>query len=366
VAPARSWLAPRADRLKILTIVGARPQFIKAAAVSRPLRERHEEILLHTGQHYDSDMSDIFFRELNLPAPDIELGVGSGTHAAQTAAMLVGIEKAIADTRPGAVMVYGDTNSTLAGALAAAKLQVPVAHVEAGLRSFNSAMPEEINRVVTDRLSALLLCPSGAAVANLAREGIVDGVHEVGDVMADVLRAFADGSNDAAPLAALGVTPGSYVVATIHRAENTDDHSRLIAILDALDASPHRVLLPLHPRTRAALAGPGRPPRAVSFIDPLGYPAMMALVRNARAVVTDSGGLQKEAYWLRVPCITVRDQTEWVETVASGWNTLAGADAARITTALAAATRPERHEPLYGDGHAAGRIVQALEMRLAS
>lgn len=332
------------------------------AAVSHRLRARHREVLLHTGQHYDPLMSDIFFRELELPAPDIELGVGSGTHAAQTAAMLIGIESAAVETRPDAVLVYGDTNSTLAGALAAAKLHLPIAHVEAGLRSFNRSMPEELNRVITDTLSTLLLCPSDVAVNNLAREGIVNGVHLVGDVMADVLLRFSDGAADGALLDRLGVSPGSYLVATVHRAENTDDAAKLAAILDALDASSERVIFPVHPRTRAAIAATGRQPAAhVSLIDPLGYPSMVALVRNARALLTDSGGLQKEAYWLRVPCITLREETEWVETVAAGWNTLTGADARRIGDALGAVARPAHHEPLYGDGHAADRIVTAIE-----
>ncbi len=335
------------------------------AAVSRKLRQRHQEIVLHTGQHYDASMSDVFFRQLQLPAPDIELGVGSAPHGAQTAAMLVGIERALIDTTPDAMIVYGDTNSTLAGALAAAKLLVPVVHVEAGLRSFNTAMPEEINRVVTDRLASVLLCPSDVAVANLAKEGIVNGVHQVGDVMADVLNAFDDRGGDAGILRQFDVSPGAYVVATIHRAENTDDPSRLAAILDALDASAHRALLPLHPRTRAALGAGTRPKGAIAYLEPLGYPEMIALVRNARAVVTDSGGLQKEAYWLAVPCITVRDETEWVETVASGWNTLTGAHRERIAMAMHAAARPARREPLYGDGHAADRMVTALESHFA-
>lgn len=337
------------------------------AAVSSRLRARHREVLLHTGQHYDPLMSEIFFRELDLPAPDIELGVGSGTHAEQTAAMLIGIESAVANTRPEAVLVYGDTNSTLAGALAAAKMHVPIAHVEAGLRSFNRRMPEELNRVITDSLSTLLLCPSNVAVDNLAREGIRRGVHMVGDVMADVLTRFSDGANDPATLSQFGVSPGSYVLATVHRAENTDDPARLAAIREALEASPHRVIFPVHPRTRAAMAASGRAPAAsVSMIEPLGYPSMMALVRNARAVLTDSGGLQKEAYWLGVPCITLRDETEWVETVSAGWNTLTGADRRRIGDALAAVARPAGHPPLYGDGHAADRIVSALETLSAS
>jgi UDP-GlcNAc3NAcA epimerase len=364
----RLWLEiPNARRhsgsgqlLKILTIVGARPQFIKAAAVSHPLRRKHHEILLHTGQHYDDAMSDRFFDELELPAPDIELGVGSASHAEQTAKMLVGIESAIAEHRPGAVMVYGDTNSTLAGALAAAKANVPLAHVEAGLRSFNRRMPEEINRIVTDRLSSLLLCPSDTAAANLANEGITKGVHVIGDVMADVLAKFGAGTRDSQVGLPAGFTPHEYFVATIHRAENTDEPRRLSAILRALDALPAPVLFPMHPRVKQVIAAQALTlGRNITALDPVGYVAMMAMVRDARAVLTDSGGLQKEAYWLGVPCITLRDETEWVETVASGWNTLAGADPARITAAIVQA-RPAAHPQLYGDGDAAARIIEAL------
>ena len=348
--------------MKILTVVGARPQFIKAAAVSRPLRQRHREILLHTGQHYDEAMSDRFFLELDLPRPDIELGVGSGSHGQQTGRMLIGIENAIAEHRPDVVLVYGDTNSTIAGALSAAKMHVPVAHVEAGLRSFNRAMPEEINRVVTDSLSSLLLCPSETAAANLRREGITSGVHIVGDVMADVLAKFGGAVNAPAVLAEHGVGEREYFVATIHRAENTDDASRLRAIVDALSDLPAPVVFPAHPRVKAAMAAAGlRPGANVTVIEPLGYASMIALVRNARAVLTDSGGLQKEAYWLGVPCVTLRDQTEWVETVASGWNILTGANGSRIAAAAAAAApRPDR-PVLYGDGNTVAAIVDLLE-----
>ena len=345
--------------LKILTIVGARPQFIKAAAVSHALRQQHREILLHTGQHYDEAMSDRFFTELDLPQPDIELGVGSASHAEQTAKMLIGIETAIAANQPDAVMVYGDTNSTLAGALAASKANVPLAHVEAGLRSYNRRMPEEINRVVTDRLSSLLLCPSETAVANLAEEGITSGVRVVGDVMADVLQKFGSGT-DAGVAKKLGLAPSSYFASTIHRAENTDDPERLRAILTALNTLPAPVVLPMHPRVKRVITEQriaiGNNIRA---IDPLGYPDMIALVRNARALLTDSGGLQKEAYWLRVPCITLRDETEWVETVDAGWNTLTGSDHARITAAIQK-ERPSAHPQLYGDGHTAARIIEAI------
>jgi UDP-N-acetylglucosamine 2-epimerase len=322
------------------------------------LRRHHHEILLHTGQHYDDEMSDRFFRELSIPRPDIALGVGSGLHGEQTAKMLVGIEAAITEQRPDAVMVYGDTNSTLAGALAASKLQVPVAHVEAGLRSFNRAMPEELNRMVADTLSTLLLCPSEGAVANLAREGITRGVHCVGDVMWELLNRVA-ANGPPSPAARLGMANGAYVVATVHRAENTDDPARLNAILQALNELPWPVLFPVHPRIATTVAAKRRSSR-VHFVAPLGYADMIAAVRDAHAAVTDSGGLQKEAYWLGVPCVTLREETEWVETVAAGWNTLAGADPARITAAVSGAARPASRPPLYGDGHAAERIIEAF------
>lgn len=349
------------ERLKILTIVGARPQFIKAAAVSPVLRRQHREVLLHTGQHYDDAMSDQFFRELDIPKPDIELGVGSGLHGDQTARMLIGIEQAVIETKPDAVLLYGDTNSTLAGALAAAKLQIPIAHVEAGLRSFNRAMPEEINRTVTDRLSALLFCPSDTAVVNLRREGITDGVHNVGDVMADVLAKFAGAPGSSAVPARHGVSPGEYFLATIHRADNTDDPEKLRGIVEALSRLPLPVLVPAHPRLKAAITASGvQPGSGVRLIDPIGYVEMMSLARQARVVLTDSGGLQKEAYWLGVPCVTLRDETEWVETVAAGWNVLAGSSTDRIVSAATSAARSAVRPPLYGDGNAAARIVSLL------
>jgi UDP-GlcNAc3NAcA epimerase len=351
----------RGEPLTILTVVGARPQFIKAAAVSGPLRERHREVLLHTGQHYDEVLSDRFFRELTLPAPDIELGVGSGTHAEQTARMLVGVEQAIRSLGPDLVLVYGDTNSTLAGALAASKLQVPVAHVEAGLRSYNRRMPEEINRVVTDHLSAWLFCPGEAAARNLEREGITRGVSVVGDVMADVLARFDGSAGAEAVLARYGVPSGGYLLVTVHRAENTDDEGRLSGILDALDRLGEPVVFPAHPRVREAMGRLGRVPAPhVQVIEPVGYAEIVALERHARAVVTDSGGMQKEAYWLGVPCVTLRDETEWGETVAHGWNVLAGADPDRIVDAVRAVSRPAGRPPLYGGGHAGQAIADAL------
>jgi UDP-GlcNAc3NAcA epimerase len=345
--------------VNVLTVVGARPQFIKAGAVSRRLRPAHREVLLHTGQHYDDEMSAQFFRELNLPQPDYELGVGSALHGKQTGRMLEGIEEAILRERPDVVLVYGDTNSTLAGALAAAKLHVPVAHVEAGLRSFNRRMPEEINRVMADHLAAQRFCPSAVAVDNLAREGIVENVHLVGDVMADAL-ADAAALVDASRLARYGVRSGQYALVTVHRAENTDAPERLQAILSALDALDEAVMFPVHPRARAAVERLGyEPPSHVSMIAPVGYLDMIALERHARVVITDSGGVQKEAFWLGVPCVTLRDETEWVETVRCGWNTLAGANTAAIVRAVRGAQAPEEQPPLYPGG-AAAAIVRVL------
>ena len=346
----------------VLSVVGARPQFIKAAVVSHVLRQKHREILLHTGQHYDHEMSRIFFEELGIPEADIHLGVGSGTHGEQTGAMLAQIERVLLRERPDWVLVYGDTNSTLAGALAAAKLHLPVAHVEAGLRSYNRQMPEEINRVLTDHVSDLLFCPTQAAVDNLAREGITAGVHHVGDVMYDAVRNHAQrAAARSRILEELGLAPGSYFLATVHRAGNTDDPTRLTAILDALSALGWPVVLPAHPRTRKALdALHYQPGDQVRLIKPVGYLDMLQLEQHARAILTDSGGVQKEAYFAGVPCITLREETEWVETVESGWNTLVGADRECILAAVQHLRLPEERPPLYGDGHAAEKIVRLL------
>jgi UDP-N-acetylglucosamine 2-epimerase len=346
--------------MKVLSVVGARPQFIKASAVSRALRARHDEILVHTGQHYDDDMSALFFRELGVPEPDVHLGIGSGTHGEQTAGMICGLERAILDRHPDVVLVYGDTNSTLAGALAAAKLTVPVAHVEAGLRSFNRSMPEEINRVVADHLATWLFCPSARARENLIREGITTGVSVVGDVMADVLADTA-GRVPAGVLARYGVAPGHYLLATMHRSGNTDRPERLRRLFDALGRLAEPVVFPLHPRTKAACAAQGiATPANVRAIDPLGYLEMIALERCARMILTDSGGVQKEAYWLGVPCVTLREETEWIETVDAGWNRLAGDDPDRIVDAVRTFAPPSNRPPLYGDGFASGRIAEIL------
>ena len=349
--------------MKILTIVGARPQFVKAAAVSRVLRQGHQEILLHTGQHYDYEMSGIFFDGLDLPRPDVNLEVGSGTHAQQTGAMLKGIEDALLSARPDALLIYGDTNSTVAGALAAAKLNIPVVHIEAGLRSFNRRMPEEINRVVADHLSELLLCPSQTAVNNLASEGVAKNVHLVGDVMLDVLNWARSRVSTHAPaiLSQLGLERGRYLLVTVHRGENTDDPNRLAAILSAFNALEEPVVFPVHPRARKVIGAAGHVLKPhVRLIDPLGYLEMVAVSGAARAILTDSGGLQKEAYWLGVPCITLRDETEWVETVEAGWNRIVGADEADIIDAVQRFAPPTTRPLLYGDGHAASRCVDLM------
>jgi len=356
--------------VKVVTIVGARPQFIKAAPVSRALRQQHTEMLVHTGQHYDENMSAVFFAELDLPQPDVNLGVGSGSHGVQTAAMLAGIEAVLLAEKPDWVLVYGDTNSTLAGALAAAKLHIPVAHVEAGLRSFNRAMPEEINRVLTDHVADLLFCPSQTAVDNLAAEGITRGVHLVGDVMADALAYAAErASTHSDILHRLGVTEKGFLLATVHRAENTDNPAQLRAILDAFAAIDETIVFPVHPRTRTrieALASHLPIPNSqfpipnLKSIAPVGYLDMVRLMQAAQMILTDSGGIQKEAYWLGTPCVTLRDETEWVETVETGWNVLAGANTVRITAAVREFVLPESRPALYGDGRVAARIVGSL------
>ncbi len=358
--------------LKLTTVVGARPQFIKAAAVSRAVAAHNDagrgpavcERLVHTGQHYDDALSQVFFDELAIPRPAENLEVGSGSHGRQTGAMLERLEDSFTADPPDRVLIYGDTNSTLAAALAAAKLQVPVAHVEAGLRSFNRAMPEEINRVLADHVSDLLFCPTDAAVRNLANEGITRGVHQVGDVMYDSVLFHAEAAGRSSDvLARLCLEPKSYCLVTVHRAENTDDPGRLGAITSALARIERPVVLPLHPRTRKTLgAGLDGLAENVQLVDPVPYLDMLVLEQNARLVLTDSGGVQKEAYWLGVPCVTLRDETEWVELVEAGWNRVAGADTDAILAAAAAAgdDLPPRPDDLYGDGHSAERIVQLL------
>lgn len=351
--------------MRVLTVIGARPQFIKAAPLSAALRRHHEEFLVHTGQHYDSNMSDIFFEELGLPLPDVNLGVGSGTHGAQTAQMLTGLEALMMQQKPDAVLVYGDTNSTLAGALAASKLHIPVVHIEAGLRSFNRLMPEEINRVLTDHVSRLLFCPTPTAVDNLAREGIIKGVVLTGDIMFDAVLMNRERARTHARvhhlLPMLHKEP--YALVTIHRPANTDNAQNLSAIVKALNSLEMRVVLPLHPRTRGMLVNTALSfAEHVSVIDPVGALDMIALLESAKVVITDSGGLQKEAYMLKVPCVTVRTETEWVETVASGWNVLAAPEEIVVKVAALLAAVPNEHPPFYGDGKAAEKMVSALDM----
>jgi UDP-GlcNAc3NAcA epimerase len=344
------------SRTRILTVVGARPQFIKAAAVSRAIRASADftEVLVHTGQHFDAMMSDVFFAELDIPPPHEHFAIHGGNHGAMTGRMLEAVEGAMLKHEPDWVLVYGDTNSTLAGALAAAKLHIPVVHVEAGLRSFNRRMPEEINRVMADHVSTLLLSPTLAGVENLAKEGITAGVHHVGDVMHDaMIHAMARARATSRILDDLGLAPGSFVLATVHRAENTDDPARLAAVVAALkrEAEGRAVVLPIHPRTRAALARTGVEPGGIRIIDPVGYIDMARLLDGCALVMTDSGGLQKEAYFARRPCITLRDETEWVETIAHGWNRL-------WTSDDWASPRSEIAD--YGQGDAAARVLAAI------
>jgi UDP-GlcNAc3NAcA epimerase len=351
--------------VKILTVVGNRPQFIKAAAVSGPLRERHEEILVHTGQHYDDSLSRIFFAELGLARPERELGIGGGSNTSQTARMLAALEPLIDELRPDAALVYGDTNSTLAGALASAQARVPLVHVEAGMRSFDRSMPEELNRVLTDHAAELLLCPSEAAAVHVREERVSGRVEVVGDVMVDVaLRWQPRAREDTAVPARHGVQPGAFLLATAHRAGTVDDRDRLRALVELLRALPAPVVLPLHPRTRerlqtAGLLGELEADEGVHLSEPLGYIEFSALLCQARAVLTDSGGVQKEAYLAGVPCVTLRANTEWTETVAAGWNTLVDLDRDAALAALAAEP-PHERPALYGDGHAAERCVQAI------
>lgn len=357
---------------KVLTVVGARPQFIKAAAVSRALREStcYREIVVHTGQHYDRNMSQAFFDELDMGVPHHNLEVASGNHGAQTGEMLKRLEPVMIAEEPDVVLVYGDTNSTLAGALVAAKLKVPIAHVEAGLRSFNRSMPEEINRVLTDHISSLLYCPTAGAVKNLEREGIIQNVWKTGDVMYDVALRFAEKSKSkSAILSDLKVQRGEYVLATIHRAENTDSRDNLLNIFQALEdvSRTIRIIVALHPRTRKMLHafGMGDQFSGLDLVDPLGFLDMMALESNARLIVTDSGGVQKEAYFHKVPCLTLRTETEWVETIAAKWNMLVNVSSATVIreALLASLSSTTERTPIddYGDGSASVQIVQTLK-----
>ena len=351
--------------MRVLTVVGNRPQFVKASAVSRALRAHAEEMLVHTGQHYDDALSRVFFDELAVPAPDRHLGVGGGTNTDQTARQLAALEPLIGEIGPDVVLVYGDTNSTLAGSLVAAQAGVPLAHVEAGMRSYDRRMPEELNRVVSDHLATLLLCSSKTAADNLRRESAAGEVEVVGDVMVDVALALQPRARERREaLRRYGLEAGGYLLATVHRAGNVDDPARLERLVELLRALPPPVVLPLHPRTAerlraAALDERLRAAPGVVLTPPLGYLDFTALLCHARAVLTDSGGVQKEAYLAGVPCITLRDTTEWVETVKLGWNVLVDLDADAARAALDR-PRPAEHPQLYGDGRAAERVVEAL------
>jgi UDP-N-acetylglucosamine 2-epimerase len=359
--------------VRIVTIIGNRPQFVKAAAVSRLLRETHDEAIVHTGQHYDDELSKVFFDELGIPAPDRELGAGSGSNTEQTARILGALEPVLRELEPGLALVYGDTNSTLAGSLAASQAAIPLGHVEAGMRSFDRTMPEELNRVLTDHASDLLLCSTQTAMANLQRERAAGEAHLVGDVMADVSLAFRDiAAERSTVLADLGLEPDRYVAVTAHRAGNVDRPERLVRLVELLEALPGAtglaVVFPVHPRTRARLEGTLLLDRLadIAVVPPLGYLDFLELARNARSILTDSGGVQKEAYLLGVPCVTLRDTTEWVETVDAGWNTLVDLDRDAALAALERTPPVERPE-LYGGGHAAERVrdvVAAYTARL--
>lgn len=395
--------------MKIVSVVGARPQFIKAFPVSREIRKGNDirEILVHTGQHYDYEMSRLFFEELNIPEPDVHLEAGSGRQGEQTARILERLEVVLIREAPDLVLVYGDTNSTLAAALAAAKLHIPIAHVEAGLRSFNKRMPEEINRVLTDHLASLLFCPSQTAMDNLAKEGITRGVLIVGDVMAEALDYAANKSRECSKIISkLQLEEKNYLLATVHRAENTDDDNRLTQILEGFLQTGELIVLPLHPRTRRALKLLDHPridmdlvesttedpsdqryskkhsqktnskslegkfciarQENILFIPPVGYLDMVRLQQSARLILTDSGGLQKEAYWLGVPCLTLREESEWIETIETGWNVLVGANCDQIVSTVKTYISPHTHPLLYGDRHASTRCVQSIVRLLSS
>jgi UDP-N-acetylglucosamine 2-epimerase (non-hydrolysing)/UDP-GlcNAc3NAcA epimerase len=352
--------------MRVLTLVGNRPQFVKAAAVSARLRERHDEVLVHSGQHYDDELSAVFFRELGLPAPDRELRIGSDGAGEQVAGMMHALEPVIEDTQPDLVLVYGDTNTTLAGALSSARLDRPLAHVEAGMRSWDDSMPEERNRVLTDHLSGLLLCSTPTAVDNLAGEGVAEDVELVGDVMADVTLLTAPiAARESGALERLGVAEREYLLVTAHRAANVDDPAALARLVELLLALPLPALFPVHPRTRARLESTDLLAKleeagGVTVLPALGYLDFLQLLRHARAVLTDSGGVQKEAYLLEVPCVTLRETTEWTETVELGWNRLVGLDPERARDALADLQRPAAHPDLYGGGHAGEAVVEAI------
>ena len=354
--------------MKIVTIVGARPQFIKAAPVSKELRKKHTEYLVHTGQHYDKNMSFLFFDQLGIPEPNINLNIGSGLHAQQTGQMMIGIEEILIDQKPDLVLVYGDTNSTLAGAIAGSKLNIPIAHVEAGLRSFNKKMPEEVNRILTDKISDYLFCPTQTAVTHLKAEGITNGVSLTGDVMLDASLHFSQLANQKeSVLEKLCLVPKQYILATCHRPQNTDDKNAMTNIIMAFIESEIKVVFPVHPRTRGFLAKFGLLEKIegqsnLTLIEPVGYLEMVQLEQNAKKILTDSGGVQKEAYFYKVPCITMRPETEWTETVDDGWNKLVAADKNEILQALATFNPNHAQNNHYGDGTASEKIATILKL----
>ncbi|MDR6553872.1 non-hydrolyzing UDP-N-acetylglucosamine 2-epimerase [Paenibacillus qinlingensis] len=351
---------------KIITVVGARPQFIKVAPVSRILRKTYQEILVNTGQHYDFNMSGVFFDELQIPRPDYNLEVGSHSHGKQTGIMLGLIEEILLKEKPDGVIVYGDTNSTLAGALAASKLHIPIFHVEAGLRSYNKQMPEEINRIMTDHLSSLLFAPTERAVHNLALENIVDSVRLSGDVMYDAVRYNYMIARDRFEISKFGQSKGSYYLCTIHRAENTDQPARLKAIVDSLMSLNMSVILPLHPRTHKILKDLELLEKIIrhkkiQLIEPVSYLEMLMLEMESKGIITDSGGVQKEAYFAKVPCFTLREETEWVETVNTGWNTLVNPFDMDLSTTICQKKMSNYIDDLYGDGNASQKIVDGIK-----
>ena len=351
--------------MNVISIVGARPQFVKVSPVHRAVSKRHEHQILHTGQHYDYQMSQVFFEELDIPVPDHYLGIGSGSHGMQTGKMLMAIEEVLIKEEPDMVLVYGDTNSTLAGALAAVKLNIPIGHIEAGLRSYRRGMPEEINRVLTDHISHLLYCPSQVSELNLRREGVEKGVMVVGDTMTEVLLEIEERLKDN-KLSELGVRKGDYVICSIHRQENADDRKNMEEIIGAILSSEDTFVLPLHPRTRKNLAGWGmlgtlEKAENVILTEPMNFMAFTAMEKWARAIMTDSGGVQKEAYFFGVPCVTVRDETEWVETLEEGWNVLVGADRGKIAEALSRGRPSAERRTSYGDSGVSERIASSIE-----
>ncbi|MCB2289037.1 UDP-N-acetylglucosamine 2-epimerase (non-hydrolyzing) [Clostridium sp. CS001] len=348
--------------MKILTVIGARPQFIKAAAVSNIIRTHHEEVLVHTGQHYDKNMSKVFFDELRIPKPNYDLGLGSGGHGEQTGAMLIKLEELYLKEKPDMVLVYGDTNSTLAGALCASKMLIPVAHIEAGLRSFNKNMPEEQNRILTDHISKYLFVPTTSAIENLNNEGITKGVHNVGDVMFDAILNFTELSKEKSKIMeSLSLVKEEYILTTIHRAENTNDINRLRNIIEALNESQQKIVLPLHPRTKKFISDYGLIfNENIKVIDPVGYLDMISLEVNCKKIITDSGGVQKEAFFMNKPCVTMRDETEWIETVENGWNIIAGTDKAKILDGIFNFKPNNPKQSIFGDGHATEKILKII------